>query len=124
MAIDRLVRKNGIDEKVYLENKNNLEAVKLNESDWELYQQYESAMAPVNNFITVTQTANCFVHMELFECASQVREGLQSFYFFMYENVSAKQGMKDLTKHELNQLVTTEDFPSRQTMSMLKLMQI
>ena len=37
MAIDRLVCKNGIDEKVYLENKNNLEAVKLNESDWELY---------------------------------------------------------------------------------------
>ena len=28
----------------------------------------------------------------------------------MYENVFAKQGTKDLTKRELNQLVTTEDF--------------
>lgn len=28
----------------------------------------------------------------------------------MYENVSAKQGTQDLTKRELNQLVTTDDF--------------
>ena len=86
-----------------------MEAVKLNESDWELYQQYELAMVPENNFITVTQTAKVFVHMELFECA-RAREGLQSSYFLMYGNVSAKQGTKDLTKRELNQLVTTEDF--------------
>ena len=86
-----------------------MEAVKLNESDWELYQQYELAMVPENNFITVTQTAKVFVHMELFECA-RAREGLQSSYFLMYENVSAKQGTNDLTKCELNQLVNTEDF--------------
>ena len=81
----------------------------MNTSDQELYQQYDLAMALMNNFITVTQTAKVFVHMDLFECAT-VSEGLQSSYFLMYGNVSAKQGTKDLTKRELNQLVTTEDF--------------
>ena len=47
--------------------------------------------------------------MKLFECA-RAREGLQSSYFLMYKNVSAKQGTKDLIKRKLNQLVTTEDF--------------
>ena len=63
----------------------------------------------MSNFITVTQTAKVFVHMEIFECA-RAMEGLQSSYFLVYENVSAKQGTKDLLKRELNQLVTTEDF--------------
>ena len=108
-TIRRLVTEHGVDEKLYKENIGNLDAILITRSDWELYHQYESGMQPLNTFITVAQTAQVFVHMELFECAL-AREGLGAQFFLMYENLSVKQGAKDLTKRELSEVVTADDF--------------
>ena len=108
-TIKRLVAPHGDDEKLYNENVNNLNAVMFTEDDWELYQQYESAMQPLNILITVCQTSQVFVHMELFECA-MAREGLASPFFLMYNNPTVVPGAKDLTKRELSEVVTADTF--------------
>ena len=66
-------------------------------------------MQPLNNFITVAQTSQVFVHMELFECAIS-REALEAPFFLMYYNVSQKQDANDLTKRELSEVVTAAEF--------------
>ena len=63
-TIRRLATAHGVDEGLYKKNIRTLGSVLITESDWELYQQYELAMQPLNTFITVCQTAQVFVHME------------------------------------------------------------
>ena len=108
-TIKRLVTSSGVDAKLYHENIDDLDAVLLTDPDWKLYQQYESAMQPLNDFITICQTSQVFMHMELFECAS-VMEKLSSKFFLMYGNPSVVPGAKDLTNRELSEVVTEETF--------------
>ena len=108
-AIQRMVSPHGVDAAKYKEHIKNLDDILPTEFDWTLYQQYEAGMEPLSDYITICQTARVMVHMELFECC-RVREKLRAPYFTMYENVSEKQGVKDLTVREKNIIVSMEDY--------------
>ena len=110
-AQDRLISKNGIDKALWKANQQDLTKVKPTESDYLVYQQYESGLSPIRQFIEFFQGATVVVHTELFEARMTI-ERLSSPFFFMYENLSAVQESRseDLTQRRLDQFVYSSSF--------------
>ena len=110
-TLDRLISQTGHDRDIWKENLNDLSKVKPTDKDWVTYQQYESGMHPMRQFIEFSQHAKPVVHMELFESKMAI-ERLSAPHFAMYENLSAVQGPRgnDLTKRCLNEFVSSDFF--------------
>ena len=69
------------------------------EKEWELFAQYEGAMADMKSFCLHSQSMHVIAHEELF-FARMTIEKLQADFFLMKENLSANTtgpGGKDLT---------------------------
>lgn len=103
VSIDRILAPGGVYEKLRRAKEDSTKekstATAPTEDEWDFYQQYESGLEPMTNFITFSQSAVVVVHEELFE-ARMALEKLRSPWFTMYENVSKKtgpRGAKDLT---------------------------
>ena len=114
-TINRLVSENGIDKKVYkahMEEHGSLDQAIILPQNWDFYRQYEGGMQPVRNMIRFCQSAQVFVHEELFE-ARRTMELLSLPYFQMFENISKKRGSEratNLTDRPLNQIVLSSAF--------------
>ena len=87
------------------ENDTNDEANKYHTSDeWEVYLQYEAAMAPMKRYSSASQSSGVIAHEELFWGRSTI-EQMSAHFFLMHENLSAKKigssMVKDLTVSEI-----------------------
>jgi len=87
------------------ENDTNDEANKYPSSgDWEVYLQYEAAMAPMKRYSSASQSFGVIAHEELFWGRSTI-EQMSAHFFLMHENLSAKKigssMVKDLTVSEI-----------------------
>ena len=99
IAMRRIVSPGGVDERLGGVEEEDIDASLPNDTDWELWQQYESVMAPMRELSTFTQHAKVIVHCELFE-VRRTLERLRAPFFEAFENVSEKVGSlpeKDLT---------------------------
>ena len=105
-AIDCLIAKDGVDSDIWKTNQDDLTKVKPTNQDYIIYQQYESGLHPVRQFIEFSQSAKVVVHMELFEARTAI-ERLVAPQFVMYENLSADTGPRsqDLTRRKMNNFV-------------------
>ena len=87
------------------ENDTNDEANKYPTSDdWEVYLQYEAAMAPMKRYSSASQSSGVIAHEELFWGRSTI-EQMSAHFFLMHGNLSAKKigssMVKDLTVSEV-----------------------
>ena len=111
MAMDRLVCRSGIDSDIFKTNEGDISKVLPQPSDYELWQQYESALQPLKQYSEFSQSAKVIFHMELFE-GKMAMERLGSSFFTMYQNLSTNivGGGANLSNRPFNQLVERKGF--------------
>ena len=110
VALDRMICKTGIDCELFKTNKDNLSKVKPTLNDWNIYQQYAYAIAPLKQYSEFSQSKHVIFHNELFEGKMAI-ERLRANYYPMFENVFAiENGGRgvDLTKRERKDIVIKE----------------
>ena len=81
------------------------------ENDWTMYQQYETAAAPISQYIEFDQGYHVMVHLELFEGRIAI-ERMSARFFKMYDNLSVDNGARSgyLINRSLNQMVRSSQF--------------
>ncbi|KAL7526373.1 hypothetical protein ACHAXR_001456, partial [Thalassiosira sp. AJA248-18] len=103
-ALKRIKAPGGVDEKLRKEDADSEATDIPNAADWRIYQQYEGALMPLFKYSQASQSTKVVAHEELFWGRSTL-QALAIPFFLMYENLSEGDA-KDLTKRELNQVVT------------------
>ncbi len=95
LAIQRILAPGGAGERIRTTETDSNIGAEIQDSDWELYAQYEGALLPVKRYSMASQSAQVIAHEELFWAMSTI-EALRAPFFVMYENVSKSTHAKNL----------------------------
>jgi len=102
-ALKRIHAPGGVNEKLRIQDGDEEVANIPTAQDWNKYQQYEGAMAPMRVYSIAAQSAQVIAHEELFWGRATI-EQLSAPFFLMKENLSKKLGSRggaDLTVRSL-----------------------